>query len=187
MSPLRQLFGFLLGTLEQVVFALALFMIIYLFFLQPHQVKGRSMEPNFSDGEYLLTDKVSYRITSPKRGEVIVFSAPPDRREDFIKRIIGLPGENIAIKNGTVFINQKELSEIYLPEEALTSTGNVLDKGELKLKEGEYFVLGDNRDHSSDSRAWGSIKREDMVGRAWLVYWPPPKIRILSSQSFAGF
>lgn len=178
---------FLLSTLEQVVFAVAIFMIIYLFFLQPHQVDGLSMIPSFQDGEYLLTDKISYKFTSPKRGDVIVFAAPPDRQRDFIKRIIATPGERVSLKEGKVFINDKQIQEAYLEPSLPTSGGPALGGGEfLSLKEEEYFVLGDNRTHSSDSRTFGIIKKQDIIGRAWVVYWPPTKLRIIPTISYAG-
>ena len=94
----KRLGTFFLDILQTIVLALAIFMVVYFFLMQPHQVRGSSMFPNFKDGEYLLTDKISYRLSNPKRGDVIVFEAPPNRREDFIKRIIGLPGEEITLK-----------------------------------------------------------------------------------------
>lgn len=170
--------NFLLDILQTIVLALAIFMIAYLFLFQPHLVKGQSMVPNFEDGEYLLTDKVTYRFGEPKRGDVIVFAAPPNKRDDYIKRIIGLPGEMIAIKNGDVYINDKILQEDYLPQSFATQPGAFLTEGtNYKLNPEEYIVIGDNRNHSSDSRTWGPIRKKDIVGRAWVVYWPPQKVR----------
>lgn len=146
------------------------------------------MVPNFADGEYLLTDKVSYRTGSPKRGDVIVFAAPPTRNEDFIKRIVALPGETISIKEGKISINGKLLDESYLPQATNTLPGLFLSEGgSATLGSDEYFVMGDNRDHSSDSRTWGPIKRKDIVGRAWVVYWPPQDAGPVPTVSYAGF
>lgn len=184
MSQLRK---FLFDVLQTVALSLGIFAIVYLFLLQPHQVKGHSMDPNFTDGEFLLTDKISYRFQSPKRGDVIVFAAPPARQEDFIKRIIGLPGEGISIKDGKLFVSGGELKEAYLPKSSLTFGGQFLLEGkEFRLKENEYFVLGDNRNHSSDSRIWGTINKEDIVGRAWLIYWPPPKVSLIPRPAYSS-
>lgn len=184
---IKKIFGFLLETVQQVVFALAIFMLIYFFFMQPHQVKGHSMDPNFDDGEYILTDKISYRFDRPKRGDVIIFAAPPARREDYIKRIIAVPGETIWVSDGKVFINGDVLQENYLPTNTRTFGNNFLSEGEkLTLNENEYFVLGDNRVHSSDSRFFGEITKSDIVGRAWIVYWPISKIKLLGGVSYAG-
>lgn len=144
------------------------------------------MEPSFFDGEYLLTDKLSYRIGQPKRGDVIVFAAPPNEKEDFIKRIIALPGERVAIRNNQVFVNDKELEEGYLGEGTFTFSGSLLaEDKQISLGENEYFVLGDNRNHSSDSRVWGSVPAKNIVGRAWLVYWPPQAVGLVPTVSFA--
>ena len=132
------------------------------------------MEPNFPNSEYLLTDKVTYRFGEPKRGDVIVFKAPTGEGEEFIKRIIGLPGDRIAVRNGKVLLNDKELKEEYIPEISPTYGGNFLAENEsFTIPEGNFFVLGDNRPHSSDSRSWGTITKDKITGRAWLVYWPP--------------
>lgn len=185
---MRGVTKFIFEIFYQVVLALAIFMIIYVFFLQPHQVRGRSMEPSFDNGEYILTDKFSYRVSSPKRGDVIVFAAPPNRKEDFIKRIVALPGDKISISEGEVFLNDKELAEEYLAQDVETLGGQTLrEGGSLAVNNNEYFVMGDNRLHSSDSRSWGVIKKDDIVGRAWIVYWPMTKVRIIPSISYAGF
>lgn len=134
------------------------------------------MLPNFENNEYLLTDKISYRFISPGRGDVVVFAAPPSPGEDYIKRIVGLPKEEILLQNGKIYINGQVLAEEYLPAPQ-TEAGVFLQEGKsITLKSDEYLVLGDNRNNSSDSRRWGPIKRGKIVGRAWLVYWPPKKI-----------
>lgn len=179
-STIRRLGAFLLDILQTVVLALAVFLIIYMFLFQPHQVRGQSMSPNFEDREYLLTDKISYRFGSPKRGDVIVFTAPPRPSEDFIKRIIGLPGETVMIKDGSLFINSKKLIENYLPQDLRTNTHGFMQDGEqITLGSDEYFVLGDNRNNSSDSREWGPVKRNKIVGKAWFVYWPPKRFGLI--------
>ena len=170
---LKRLGAFFLDIIEVIVFAVAIFLFVYLLILQPHKIKGASMHPNFPDGEYLLTDKVTYRFGDPKRGDVIVFKAPINEEEEFIKRIIGLPGEEVSLRNSKIYINSKSIEESYIAGNVITSGGNFLDEGlTVKVPEGEYFVLGDNRPHSSDSRSWGFVKRTKITGRAWLIYWP---------------
>ncbi len=130
------------------------------------------MQPNFPNGEYLLTDKVTYRFGEPERGDVVVFEAPHGDGDEFIKRIIGLPGETISIRSGKVYINNKMLEEPYL-NDIYTSGGAFLKEGgKVTVSEGECFVLGDNRSRSSDSRAFGFITKDKITGRAWLIYWP---------------
>lgn len=165
---------FFLDFLEIIVFAVAIFLFFYLLILQPHKIKGDSMQPNYPNGEYLLTDKVSYRFGEPKRGDVIVFVAPTENGDEFIKRIMGLPGERIMTKDGLFWANGKSLNEDYLAPGTITYAGNFLKDGEEKVVPAdEYFVMGDNRNHSSDSRAWGFVPKAKITGKAWFVYWPP--------------
>ncbi|NIO20700.1 MAG: signal peptidase I, partial [Candidatus Aenigmarchaeota archaeon] len=110
-----------LDIIETVVLALAIFVLVYLFLVQPHQVRGNSMYPNFHDGEYLLTDKISYRLGEPDRGDVIVFKAPKNQEYDYIKRIVALPGDSVVIRNGKIYLNNQLAEETYLPEEFSTS------------------------------------------------------------------
>jgi len=169
----RRLGAFFLDILEVIVLAVGIFLIVYLLILRPHKIKGESMHPNFPDGEYLLTEKISYYLHDPQRGDVIVFK-PPISEDEFIKRIIGLPGETISIKNGYIYIDGKELKEDYISPSVLTFSGSFLTEGkEYKIPEGLYFAIGDNRPHSSDSRMWGPIDKKSMAGKAWVVYWPP--------------
>jgi len=177
----KKIFAFVFDLIETIVFALAIFVVIYLFLFQPHQVKGASMEINFHDGEYILTDKISYRFHSPQRGDVVIFKAPTNPELDYIKRIIGLPGERIKIEDNSLFINGQKLEEEYLPKETIISGGSFLPKREeIIIPPDHYFVLGDNRSHSSDSREWGWIEKEEIVGRAFLRYWPPEKFGLLT-------
>lgn len=150
---------------QTALISLGIFLFVYIFLVQPHRVKGESMIPNFQDGELLLTEKVSYRFGEPQRGDVVVFEAPVGRQVDFIKRIIGLPGDRVEIRGGSVTVNGVKLTETYI------STITAGDE-DIKLGEDEYLVLGDNRPASSDSRVFGSIKRSSIRGRVWFVYWP---------------
>lgn len=156
-----------------VVFG-AIFALIYLFIAQPHKVSGLSMFPTFNNGDYILTDKVSYRIGIPKKGDVIVLKNPRNEEQDFIKRIVAVPGDTIKVAGSDVIVNGERLSENYLVDGTSTRPGNFLPEGnELKAGPNQYFVFGDNRDHSSDSREWGSVTKEEIVGRVFFRYWPP--------------
>jgi signal peptidase I len=164
---------FLLDIIETLVVALSIFLVVYLFLMQPHQVNGQSMVPNFQSGEYVLTDKVSYKLRDPERGEVVVFHAPPAANCptgtgcDFIKRVIATPGETISLENNTYFVNGQALPEEYIPADFDTLPGNYLKGRTVTLGPDEYFVSGDNRPYSSDSRAWGPISKSDIVGKAF--------------------
>jgi signal peptidase I len=173
---MQRLGAFFLDIIEVVVFAIAIFLFIYLLVMQPHRIKGSSMEPNFHDGEYLLSDKITYRLREPQRGDVIVFEAPGASGDEFIKRIIGLPGDKVSVKDGRVYLNAEMLNEIYIPTTTVTGGGSFLREGsEVTVPDNFFFVLGDNRSFSSDSRAWGFVSKTKITGRAWFIYWPPEK------------
>lgn len=162
---------FLWEVAKIILIAVLIVVPIRYFVFQPFIVQGGSMEPNFQHNNYLIVDQLSYRFREPKRGEVIVFNSPEEIERYYIKRIVGLPGETIQIQNGEVMILDNEnkiiLNEIFLPE-------NTQTPGNLKntLRENEFFVLGDNRIASSDSRYWGPLQRKDIIGRVFLRAWP---------------
>lgn len=169
----KRLGTFFLDVFEVIVFAIGIFFFIYLLVMRPHKIDGQSMMPNFPNNEYLLTEKVTYYTRNPERGDVVVFTPPVSNLDEYIKRVIGLPGEKIMIKNGRVYINYQLINEPYLDSNLYTSAGTFLKEGEEYLiPEGEYIVLGDNRANSSDSRYWGPITKKSMSGRAWVIYWP---------------
>lgn len=172
-------FWFVLADLvETIIVAVGIFTVVYIFLVQPHQVKGISMLPNFRDSEYILTDKISYRFSPPQRGDVIIFKAPKNYSEDYIKRIIALPGEKIKLDNGELFVYNKQHPDgVQLKEPyeitAPTSPGPFLKDGNIvQVPDNQYFVMGDNRIRSFDSREWGMVPKENIIGRAWLRYWP---------------
>lgn len=176
----RKVGSFFLDFIETVVMALAVFVIIYLFLFQPHQVRGSSMYPNFHDGEYILTDKITYRLREPKEGDVIIFRAPKNEEYDYIKRITAIPSKCLQILNGKLFIDNQPADESYLPEGYTTPAGSFLKAGAtVCVPERQYFVLGDNRSHSSDSREWGFVPKENIIGKAWLRYWPPNQFGLI--------
>ncbi len=159
---------------EAVVFALMIFFVCYLLLFQPNQVKGLSMDPTFHDGEYILTDKISFRLGAPHRGDVVVFRSPKNADIDFIKRIVGLPGEKIKIYGGKVYINNQLLDESsYLDSTVYTGPESYLSENqELIIPSGRYFVFGDNRMHSSDSRDFGPVLPSEFIGKVFFRYWP---------------
>ena len=169
---------FFLEVMQTVVFVLSVFLIVYLFIMQPHQVSGKSMFPTYEDGDYLLTDKISYVFGSPNRGDVVVFHAPDNAGCpkntgcDFIKRILAIPGDTLEIKSNTVYVNNIPLEEVYLSDEITTDAKSFTIGRVVTMGSNEYFVAGDNRPNSSDSREWGPISKTDIVGKAVFRYWP---------------
>lgn len=175
---LKSFSSLFLDLAETVTIGASFFLIVYLFFMQPHQVNGRSMFPTFNSGDYLLTNKVSYRVGEPKRGDVVVFHAPPEASCptgtgcDFIKRIIAVPGDTIALHDNAYYVNGEKVSESYIPEDFKTLPGKFIDNRTVTLGQDEYFVSGDNREYSSDSRVWGPVTKSEIVGKAFVRYWP---------------
>jgi signal peptidase I len=141
------------------------------------QVRGSSMEPTLHDGQYMIISKLIYWIHPPDRGDVIVFRPPNDPNDDYIKRIVGLPGEQVEIRNGEVSVDGVFLEEPYITNPGFYS-------GVWDLEDGEYFVLGDNRRNSSDSHTWGVFPGENIVGKAWLCYWPPEEWGLATHYTF---
>lgn len=162
------------GIVKTLILAFLIVAPIRLFVAEPYVVSGLSMTPNFHNSDYLIVERVSYYQREPERGEVIVFKYPRKKDEYFVKRIIGLPGEKVKIGNGEVAIINAEhpegyvLNETYLPKNLET-----LGKAETtSLGEGQYYVLGDNRMGSSDSRVWGIVPKENIIGRVWVRVLP---------------
>ena len=182
---MRQFFSSILEIVEITAVALAAVFLIRSYIVQPFLVSGSSMVPNFSDGDYLLIDEVTYRFRAPERGEVVVFRYPKNESVYFIKRIIGLPGEKVEVKNNkvTVFNNTNEdglvLDERYLPENLAT-----LGNAEFTVPADSYFVLGDNRDYSFDSRNWGTLPRADVIGLVQFRLWPPASMKVFAAPSY---
>ena len=167
--------SFLLEVIQIVLISSAIIIPIRYFLIQPFYVKGASMEPNFYDHEYLIIDELTYRFRDPFRGEIVVFKYPRDPSQYFIKRVIGLPGETVEVTGGNVIIYNTEhpngvvVEEDYLDE---STTGKV----RVTLGEDEYYVFGDNRDSSLDSRSFGPITRDDVIGRVWVRGLPVSRI-----------
>lgn len=141
------------------------------------QVRGFSMEPTLHDEQYMIISKLVYWIHQPERGDVIVFHPPNNPNDDYIKRIVGLPGEQVEIRDGVISVDRVLLEEPYID-----NPGNY--SGMWDLGDGEYFVLGDNRRNSSDSHTWGVFPQENIVGKAWLCYWPPDEWGMVTHYTF---
>ena len=172
MTTIRNTLLFVWEVLKIVLIALLIVIPIRYFVFQPFLVRGQSMEPNFHNSDYLIVDELSFRFIEPKRGEVIVFKYPNNPSQRYIKRIIGLPEETIEVKDKMVTVCQLDKCQVldeldYLPESVKTP-GDI----KISLDENEYFVLGDNRTASSDSRKWGALPKENIVGRVIFRPWP---------------
>jgi signal peptidase I len=173
----KEVLTFLLDSLKILLIALAIVIPIRMLLFQPFMVRGSSMEPNYHSSDYLIIDELSYRLRDPQRGEVIVFQYPLDPSYKYIKRIIGLPNETIEIKNGEVYVSrvggeaQKIDESIYLSAKVQEEWKNT-NYNSLTLKQNEYFVMGDNRINSSDSRIWGVLPLKNITGRVLLRLSP---------------
>jgi len=159
--------------------AIAIVIPIRIFIAQPFIVSGSSMVPTFQDGQYLIVDELSYRLGDPKRDDVVVFRYPNDQTKFFIKRIIGLPGESIEINGNTITITNKEHPDGFNLEQPFVKNlgDNIIPK--TQLSDNEYFVMGDNRPSSSDSRYWGTVPKKLLIGKAFLRLLPISEIDIL--------
>ncbi|NQV90512.1 signal peptidase I [Candidatus Uhrbacteria bacterium] len=168
--------SFLFEVVQIVLISSAIIIPIRYFLIQPFYVKGASMEPNFYDHEYLIIDELSYRFRDPFRGEILVFRYPRDPSQFFIKRIIGLPGETIEVTGGNITVYNTEHPNGFVLEETYLGGEQTTGKVRVTLGEDEYYVFGDNRDASLDSRSFGPIHRDDVIGRVWVRGLPLSRI-----------
>lgn len=169
-------------TVRFILIALAVVIPIRLYIAQPFIVSGASMDPTFATGQYLIVDEVSYHIKDPARGDVIIFKYPKNPKQYFIKRVIGLPGETVVInETGQVFIKEVGASTLAVIKEPYVKFTKS-DAVEITLKENEYFVMGDNRAGSYDSRMWGPVSRDLIVGKAFVRLFPFSDTNILPGQ-----
>ncbi len=186
----REVFGHALGSffwelLKAFILAMVIIVPIRYFLVQPFFVRGASMEPNFHDGEYLVVDQLSYRFREPKRGEVVVFRYPQDHSQFFIKRIVGLPGEDVRVSEGHISVRSAAYPSGVEFDEAGYLADGIRTGGQMDVHLGsdEYFVLGDNRPASSDSRSWGAVSRDEIIGRTWIRAWPLDRILLFYPQT----
>ncbi|KKR15170.1 MAG: Signal peptidase I [Candidatus Falkowbacteria bacterium GW2011_GWA2_39_24] len=184
---MRKLLIFVWEITKMVVISLAIIIPVRYFLIQPFYVKGASMEPNFHDHEYLIIDEISYRFNEPQRGDIIVFRYPFNPQEFFIKRLIGLPGETVQLRDGHVYVTNTEhpegwqLPETYLDVNLQT---NGFDQSSVELSADQYFVLGDNRYASKDSRSFGPVAKNFIIGRVFFRGWPFSKIQLFEGVDY---
>lgn len=169
---------FFLDIVETLVLAVVLFVGINAVSARV-RVDGFSMRPTLEDGEFVLVSKLSYMFGEFERGDIIVFHFPLNPEEELVKRIMGLPGDQIVVRDNQVYLNGQLLSENYIAQAPLYS-------GEWTVPEGQLFVLGDNRNNSNDSKDWGLLPQENVVGKAILIYWPPPMWDVLDHPEVAA-
>jgi signal peptidase I len=178
-TPVSSLQRELRAWARDLVIAACLAAIIIVFFYQPVKVEGTSMAPSLSDQERIFINKFVYRVGSIERGDVVVFWYPLDRSKSFIKRVIGLPGDLVQIREGRVFINGRRLEEPYVPGEY----ADLSDYGPLRVRIGEYFVMGDHRISSNDSRMFGPVPTSYIYGKAVFAYWPMAQFGAISASA----
>ena len=183
----RDFFNFVFELVKIVIISLVIIIPIRYFLIQPFYVKGASMEPSFYDHEYLIIDEITYRLNEPKRGDIIVFRYPRNPQEFFIKRVIALPGEKVQIKDGVVYVSNDDnpngfiLDESYLGDGVKTYS---MSDDLVHVGKNEYFVLGDNRNSSKDSRSFGTVNKSFLMGKVWLRGWPFDRINIFRSHEY---
>jgi len=176
---------FLFELIQIAAISLAIIIPVRYFLIQPFYVKGASMEPNFFDHEYLIIDELSFRLRAPERGEIVVFRYPNDPRQFFIKRVIGLPGETIEIEGGTIKVfNDTFPNGFTLPEDEYLQNVFTATNRTVTLREDEFYVLGDNRVSSLDSRYFGAVQEDGIVGRVWLRGWPLDRWKVFETPRY---
>ncbi len=179
----KRLLTFVMDILETIIFVGSIFIVIYLFILSPHQVKGASMEPTFENGDYILTSKITYKFHDPERNDIVVFKSPKNPEIDFIKRVIAIHGQKIKIINSTVLIDDQTVREPYISAPTTLFEGGFIQNGtEVTVPEGYLFVMGDNRPRSSDSRDFGFIPVKNVIGKVFFRYFPPQKIGVIKNE-----
>jgi len=191
MLLIRKIYTFLIDGVETLLIAAAIFLVIYAFLFRPFNVQGESMFPNFHSGEYVITNLIGFEdfkiyhanFGTLKLGDVVVFVSPPDPTKDYIKRVIGVSGDTVMIKGGSVYLNGKLLDEsAYLKPDVKTYEGAFLTEDKaVTVPANQYFVLGDNRPESSDSRTWGFVTKDEIVGKSLFVYWPLDRMRLVNN------
>jgi len=182
MNVLKSVIKFVMEILETIVFIGSLFIVVYLFIMQPNQVKGASMEPTFQSGDYIFTSKITYKFRPIKRGDVVVFKSPKNPDIDYIKRIIALPGDTLLVDNGIVYVNNNQVNENYISEQTNLWNGGYIKEGvSVTIPEEDIFVMGDNRPRSSDSREFGPISIDSIIGNVIYRYFPSTKMGIIKN------
>lgn len=184
---LNRIGEWMLEAIQVIGISAIIIAILHIFIIQPNEVNGKSMTPYLGDKDRIITEKISYKFDEPKRGEIIIFKYPLDPTEEFIKRIIALPGEKVQLSGSKVIIYNDEnpqgmvLKEPYLRRGTTTAARAFMGEEEIiTVPENKYIVFGDNREGSSDSRQWGFVDKSDIVGRAFVRIWPAQSIGIIT-------
>ncbi|OGG36049.1 signal peptidase I [Candidatus Gottesmanbacteria bacterium RIFOXYB1_FULL_47_11] len=173
MDRIKRAVAAIFDFLQGIVVIMAILVMIYLYIMSPQEINGASMEPNFHNGEFILTNKVLYKFRTPTRGDVVIFKSPANKEIDYIKRIIGLPDETVCLRDNTLYVNDQKVDEPYLAPDTPIYGGSYLAENNcITVSEGTYFMVGDNRPHSSDSREFGPVDEIDFIGVAIARYWP---------------
>jgi len=176
--PVTYFFRYVYEIVKTVIVVLVFALIIRTFLVQPFVVDGSSMEPTFHNHEYLMVEKLNFAFHSPQRGDIVVFKYPLNPSLNYVKRIIGVPGDRVVIAQGKVTVynnlnpNGLALNEAYIPRDLQTKVSGELSEHTWSVDQNSYFVLGDNRDHSDDSRSWGLVPQPNIVGKVWLTVYP---------------
>lgn len=181
---MKGVISFLWESAKVIILAFFIVVPIRMFIFQPFLVSGASMEPNFHSGDYLIVDELSYRFREPLRGEVIVFQFPLNPSQRYIKRIIGLPGETVEVQDGKVVVYDSNEAVVLNEQTYLLKATQTQGDSKVVLKEDEYFVLGDNRQFSSDSRSWGILKEQYIIGRALVRLLPITAIAAVKAPAY---
>lgn len=177
MEIIKKVIDFVMDILETVTFVGSLFIVTYLFIVQPNEIRGASMDTTFANGQYILTNKLAYKFGQPTYGDVVVFESPENHDIDYIKRIIGTEGDRVMVSKEGVFVNGKRLDEPYIQQPTTVIDGGFLMEGqEVVVPPGHVFVMGDNRPRSSDSRVFGPIPLQDVIGEVFFRYFPADKL-----------
>ncbi len=179
---IKRIYSYIIDSVETIVFVLSLYIVVYIFFFMPSEVRGSSMEPTLHTKERLIINKFIYRFREVERGDIVVLQSPHNPDVDYIKRVIGLPGDKIRIENGRVYVNNEIIPDLFTTAETRLWEGGRFEEGKTYPVPAEsLFVLGDNRPRSSDSREFGFVPLDSIVGKAVLRFYPPEKFGFIEN------
>ncbi len=182
MNLFKRILDFVMDILETVTFVGSLFIVVYYFVMQPNEIRGASMDVTFHDGEYILISKLAYKFGSPTKGDVVVFRSPENKDIEYIKRIVGLPGDRVMVLGGDVYVNGSKFPDSFAQHPTTTMEGGYLEEGkEIVVPSDHLFVMGDNRPRSSDSRIFGPIPYADVIGKVFYRYFPAGRMGVIKN------
>ncbi len=182
MHALKSVIDFVMDILETITFVASLFIVVYLFIVQPNQVKGGSMEPTFFSGDYIFTSKITYKFRDIERGDVIVFKAPSNPKIEYIKRVIAIPGDTVVIRGSNVIVNGQTITEEYIAAPTNLFDSSIVKDGQtISIGDDNLFVMGDNRPKSSDSRDFGPIHENSIIGQVFYRYFPMDRMQFITN------